>query len=97
MWKIKCHKRGKWDKREVKLETRQEKKTTQASQHNAGRGDQRRTGAKLLTEAEEERIHTHGVHAEEAMGDEVGSHDHRLQRSTHKTFYVIPESILSDC
>lgn len=47
-------------------------------------GDQRRTGAQLLTEAEEQRVHTHGVHAEEAMGDEVGSHDHRLQRSTHK-------------
>ena len=25
----------------------------------------------ILTEAEEERVHTHGVHAEEPMGDEI--------------------------
>lgn len=34
--------------------------------------------ATTLTEAEEQCVHTHGVHAEEAMGDEVGSHYHRL-------------------
>lgn len=27
--------------------------------------------AKLLTEAEEQRVHAHGVHTEEAVGDEV--------------------------
>ena len=31
-----------------------------------------------LTEAEEERIHTHPKDAEEAVGDEVGAHQHRL-------------------
>lgn len=74
--------KGEWDKREVELETWQEKKHP-ASQQNTDGGDQRRKDAKVLTEAEEKRIHTHGVHAEEAMGDEVGSHYHRLQRSTH--------------
>lgn len=39
--------------------------------------------AKLLTEAEEQCVHTHGVHAEEAMGDEVGSHYHRLGEENH--------------
>jgi len=34
--------------------------------------------AKWLTEAEEQRVHAHAVHAEEAVGDEVGSHDQRL-------------------
>lgn len=70
-------------------------KTRSISVDTDGR-DQRRTDAKLLTEAEEQRIHTHGIHAEEAMGDEIGPHYHRLQKSTHKVFYVIPESILSD-
>lgn len=32
----------------------------------------------LLTEAEEQCVHTHGVHAEEAMGNEVRSNHHRL-------------------
>lgn len=46
--------------------------------------------AKLLTETEEECVHTHGEHAEETMGDEVGSHhqglsgDHRQVKA--KTF-----------
>ena len=35
-----------------------------------------------LTEAEEEGVHTHRVHAEEPVGDEVGAHDHRLQGHT---------------
>lgn len=39
--------------------------------------------AKLLTEAEEQCVHTHGVHAEEAMGDEVGSHYQRLGEENH--------------
>lgn len=38
---------------------------------------------KLLTEAEEECVHTHGVHAEETMGDEVGSHYHCLSAENH--------------
>lgn len=32
-----------------------------------------------LTEAEEEGVHAHAVHAEEPVGDEVGAHDHRLK------------------
>ena len=35
----------------------------------------------LLTEAEEERVHAHGVHAEEAVGDEVGSHYQSLGKT----------------
>lgn len=38
----------------------------------------------VLTEAEEERVHAHGVDAEEAVGDEVGAHHHRLQGKTHR-------------
>lgn len=37
----------------------------------------------VLTEAEEERVHAHGVDAEEAVGDEVGAHHHCLQGKTH--------------
>lgn len=37
-----------------------------------------RKNAKLLTEAEEQCVHAHGVHTEEAVGDEVGSHYHCL-------------------
>lgn len=32
-----------------------------------------------LTEAQEQRVHAHAVDAEEAVGDEVGAHDHRLE------------------
>ena len=32
-----------------------------------------------LTEAEEEGVHAHAIHAEEPVGDEVGAHDHRLK------------------
>lgn len=32
-----------------------------------------------LTEAEEQSVHTHGVDAEEAVGDQVRSHHHCLQ------------------
>lgn len=39
--------------------------------------------ALLLTEAEEQCVHTHGVHAEEAMGDEVGSNYQRLGEENH--------------
>lgn len=39
--------------------------------------------AKVLTEAEEERVHTHGVDTEETMGDEVGSHHYRLSGHNH--------------
>lgn len=38
---------------------------------------------KVLTEAEEQCVHTHGVHAEESMGDEVGSHYHCLGEENH--------------
>lgn len=37
-------------------------------------------GGALLTEAEEECVHTHSVHTEESMGNQVGSHHHRLGR-----------------
>lgn len=33
----------------------------------------------LLTETEEESIHTHAENAEEATGDDVGSHDGGLE------------------
>lgn len=36
----------------------------------------------VLTEAEEECVHAHGVDAEEAVGDEIGAHHHRLQGKT---------------
>lgn len=39
---------------------------------------QRGNGAGL-TEAEEQRVHTHSVHTEEAMGDEIGAKDDSLQ------------------
>lgn len=82
----------------MELETRQEEKTTQHLSRTQAEGISGERRQRLLTEAEEQRIHTHGVHAEEAVGDEVGSHDHRLQKEhTHtKVCYVIPESILSD-
>ena len=35
--------------------------------------------SQTLTEAEEEGVHAHAVHAEEPVGDEVGAHDHRLK------------------
>lgn len=35
--------------------------------------------SQTLTEAEEEGVHAHAVHAEEPVGDEVGTHDHRLE------------------
>lgn len=34
----------------------------------------------ILTEAEEECIYTHVVHAEESMGDEVAANHHSLKR-----------------
>lgn len=39
----------------------------------------------VLTEAKEQGVHAHAVHAEEAVGDEVGAHDHRLQESNTLT------------
>lgn len=36
----------------------------------------------LLTEAEEECVHTHVVHAEEPVSDEVASNHHGLQGQT---------------
>lgn len=36
----------------------------------------------LLTETEEKSVHTHGVHTEESMGNEVGPNHHRLVRTT---------------
>lgn len=44
-------------------------------------------GGALLTEAEEECVHTHGVHAEEAVGNKVGTNHHRLRRETHSNHY----------
>lgn len=39
----------------------------------------------LLTETKEQGVHTHAVDAEEAVGNEVGAHDHRLQESNALT------------
>lgn len=39
------------------------------------------TSNELLTETEEQRVHTHGVDAEEAMSDEVGAQHHSLGRT----------------
>lgn len=36
-------------------------------------------GPQALTEAEEERVDTHVVHAEESVGDEVAAEHNRLQ------------------
>lgn len=36
----------------------------------------------LLTETEEKCVHTHGVHTEESMGNEVGANYHSLVRKT---------------
>ncbi len=35
----------------------------------------------VLTEAEEECVHTHGVNAEKPMGNEVGAHQHSLREN----------------
>ena len=40
----------------------------------------------LLTETEEECVHTHGVHTEEPMGDEVGADHHSLVRTSDTHF-----------
>lgn len=44
-----------------------------------GRGEVRLPSGRTLTEAEEEGVHAHAIDAEEAVGDEVGAHDHRLE------------------
>lgn len=38
----------------------------------------------VLTEAEEERINTHGIHAEETVSNQVGADHHRLMGKTHR-------------
>lgn len=48
----------------------------------------------ILTEAEEECVHTHGVHAEEAVGDEVGPDDNRLERQTHVSRPPLSDSLI---
>lgn len=70
------------------------------------KGCRRETGsaAGLLTETEEEGVHTHGVHAEEPVGNEVGANRHGLtgerererghtwvraeEKALHTLFYV---------
>lgn len=44
-----------------------------------GQGEVRLPSGRTLTEAEEEGVHAHAIDAEEAVGDEVGAHDHRLE------------------
>ena len=34
----------------------------------------------LLTETEEQGVHTHGIHTEESMGDEIRANHHSLVR-----------------
>lgn len=36
----------------------------------------------VLTETQEQCVHTHGVHAEEAVSNQVGSKYHRLKTGT---------------
>lgn len=38
----------------------------------------------LLTEAEEERVDTHVVHAKESVSDEVAAEHHRLRQTENK-------------
>lgn len=39
----------------------------------------------ILTEAEEQRIHTHGVDTKESMSHKIRSKHHRLQENTFQT------------
>lgn len=58
----------------------------------AGRPEEVRLNAKLLTEAEEQCVHAHGVHAEESVGNEVGANDYSLvgtRRATSHTWIGI--------
>lgn len=43
-----------------------------------------------LTEAEEQRVHTHAVDTEEAMGNQVGADDHRLGKGTQAVSIPAP-------
>lgn len=47
-------------------------------------GDPVGANKKLLTETQEQGVHAHGVHAEEAMGNQVGSHYHRLRGRSYQ-------------
>lgn len=106
--KIKWHKgRNETQEKKRQKHVRKKKPASQPGQLyeclNTGRRTQKeeicsRT-AKLLTEAEEQRVHAHGVHTEEAMGDEVGSHYQRLGKTNHKhrdLRRVIPDSLIID-
>lgn len=42
----------------------------------------------LLTETEEKGVHTHCVHTEESMGDEVGANYHSLVRKINKSDFI---------
>lgn len=77
--------RGNKEKRSQK-HGRKKKPAFQLEAVKTGRRKEIRLNAKLLTEAEEQCVHTHGVHAEESVGDEVGSHYHRLgeENNTHQ-------------
>lgn len=45
----------------------------------------------LLTETEEQRVHTHGINAEETMGNEVGANHYGLvmTRETTQTLHLM--------
>ena len=45
-----------------------------------------------LTEAEEEGVHTHVVHAEEAVSDEVRTDGHRLKENHRNSFRTKPSN-----
>lgn len=50
----------------------------------------------LLTETEEQSVHTHGVNTEEPMGDEVGANHHGLRTRTMNIIsYNTQEATLS--
>ena len=45
-------------------------------------GPSKRWDEGSLTEAEEQRVHTHAIDTEEAMGNQVGTDDHGLHEGT---------------
>lgn len=45
-----------------------------------------------LTEAEEQRVHTHAIDTEESMGNQVGADDHRLGKGNQAVSTPAPRS-----
>lgn len=87
VWKIKWREGRDQRKTESRVRNRAAEGGKPASsgqhRHRRRRREARSWIEMILTETEEERVHAHGVDAEEAVGDEVGAHHHRLQGKTH--------------